>query len=100
MRPVQPRYARVTAVDIAVIGLGLIGGSLLRALAAAGHHVLGYDTDPATRATARTAAAQAPARARWQITGTVADAVQSPDGRRADLVVVAVPLPAVGAVFD
>lgn len=83
-----------------MIGLGLVGGSLLRALAAAGHHVLGFDTDPATRATARTAAAQAPAKARWQITGTVADAVHPPDGRRADLVVVAVPLPAVGPVFD
>lgn len=37
------------SVDIAVIGLGLIGGSLLRALAAAGHGLSGYDADPATR---------------------------------------------------
>lgn len=40
---------------IAVIGLGLIGGSLLRALAAAGHEVTGYDADPATRDLARAA---------------------------------------------
>lgn len=83
------------AVDIAVIGLGLIGGSALRALAAAGHRVYGYDADPATRATARTAAAQAEAGSRWQVASSVAAAVQS----GADLVVVAVPLPAVGGVF-
>jgi prephenate dehydrogenase len=81
-------------LDIAVIGLGLIGGSALRALAAAGHRVLGYDADPSTRATARTAAARAPSGARWQVTSTVADAV-SP----ADVVLLAVPLPAVEAVF-
>jgi prephenate dehydrogenase len=82
-------------VNIAVIGLGLIGGSLLRALAAAGHQVLGYDADPATRATARTASARAPVGARWEITMTVRDTVA-----RADLVVLAVPLPAVAGVLD
>jgi prephenate dehydrogenase len=82
-------------VDVGLIGLGLIGGSLLRALARAGHRVLGYDADPATRATARTAAAQAPAAARWQITATIRDAVAG-----ADLVVLAVPLPAVADVLD
>ncbi|MFD0741390.1 prephenate dehydrogenase/arogenate dehydrogenase family protein [Phytohabitans flavus] len=81
-------------MDIAVIGLGLIGGSTLRALARAGHQVLGYDADPATRATARTAAAKAPAGARWQVAPTVRDAVAS-----AELVVVAVPLPAFEAVL-
>jgi prephenate dehydrogenase len=39
-------------VNVAVIGLGLIGGSLLRALAAAGHEVAGFDADPTTRALA------------------------------------------------
>lgn len=78
-----------------MIGLGLIGGSLLRALAASGHQVLGYDADPATRATARTAAARAPAGARWQVTSTVRDAASG-----AELVAVAVPLPAVGDVLD
>jgi prephenate dehydrogenase len=85
----------VTPVRVAVIGLGLIGGSLLRALAVAGHTVLGYDADPATRAMARTAAARAPLGARWQVAGTVRDAAAG-----ADLVVVAVPLPAVGTVLD
>jgi prephenate dehydrogenase len=40
-------------VRIAVIGLGLIGGSLLRALDRAGHDVVGFDADPATRELAR-----------------------------------------------
>ncbi|WP_229067662.1 prephenate dehydrogenase/arogenate dehydrogenase family protein [Actinoplanes sp. DH11] len=39
----------------AVVGLGLIGGSLLRALAGAGHEVTGFDADPATREAARAA---------------------------------------------
>jgi prephenate dehydrogenase len=82
-------------VNLAVIGLGLIGGSVLRALAASGHRVLGFDADPGTRATARTAAALAPAGLRWQLTSTIRDAVSS-----AELVVVAVPLPAVAAVLD
>jgi prephenate dehydrogenase len=82
-------------VRAAVIGLGLIGGSLLRALAAAGHSMFGYDADPATRAMARTAAARAAAGNRWQVTGTVRDAIAG-----ADLVVVAVPLPAVGGVLE
>jgi prephenate dehydrogenase len=85
----------VAGVDVAVIGLGLIGGSVLRALAAAGHQVLGHDADPATRATARTAAARAPAGQRWQVAGTLRAAVA-----QADLIVIAVPLPAVAGVFD
>jgi prephenate dehydrogenase len=85
----------VTAVRTAVIGLGLLGGSLLQALAGTGHAVLGYDADPATRGMARTAAAKAPAGRRWQVTGTVRDAVAG-----ADLVVLAIPLPAVGTVLD
>jgi len=86
---------RNVAERIAVIGLGLIGGSLLRALAGAGHHVLGFDTDPTTRATARTAAARAPQSGRWQVTASIADAAAA-----ADIVVVAVPLPAIAGVFD
>jgi len=82
-------------VDIAVIGLGLIGGSLLRALAARGHRVLAYDIDPATRATARTAAARAPAGARWQVTSSVRDAAAG-----SELTVLAVPLPALPPVLD
>ena len=81
-------------MDVAVLGLGLIGGSLLRALAARGHRVVGFDTDPATRATARTAAARAGTGARWQVAGTVRDAIAT-----ADIVVLAVPLPALPAVL-
>lgn len=82
-------------VNVAVIGMGLIGGSLLRALAAAGHFVTGYDLDPSTRAMARTGAAQAPASARWQVCASIADAVTN-----ADLVVVATPLTAAASVLD
>jgi prephenate dehydrogenase len=82
-------------VNIAVIGLGLIGGSVLRALAVAGHRLLGYDADPAVRATARTAAAQAPAAQRWQIAASVTEAAKP-----SSLVVIAVPLPSVAEVLD
>lgn len=82
-------------VNVAVIGMGLIGGSLLRALAEAGHWTIGYDLDPATRAMARTAAAQAPQEARWQVAPSVADAVA-----RVDLAVIATPLTAVRSVLD
>ena len=82
-------------MNVAVIGMGLIGGSLLRALAASGHWVIGYDLDPSTRAMARTAAAQAPKDARWQVAGSISDAVSA-----ADLVVVATPLTAVAHVLD
>jgi prephenate dehydrogenase len=85
----------VIDVNVAVIGMGLIGGSLLRALAAAGHWVAGYDLDPSTRAMARTGAAQAPASARWQVTASIADAVTN-----ADLVVIATPLTSAAAVLD
>jgi len=102
LRAPQPRQrrarrapGRICAVNIAVIGLGLIGGSVLRALARQGHRMLGYDADPATRATARTAAARTPPAARWQVAGALRDAVVS-----ADLVVLAVPLPAVAGVLD
>lgn len=81
-------------MNIAVIGLGLIGGSLLRALARGGHQVRGYDADPATRATARTAAALAPASARWHVAGNQAEAVEG-----CELVMIAVPLPAVEEVL-
>ena len=82
-------------MDVAVIGLGLIGGSVLQALAAAGHRVVGFDADPATRGTARTAAARARTGARWQVAGTIRDALAN-----AELVVLAVPLPALPTVLD
>lgn len=82
-------------MDVAVIGLGLIGGSVLRALARHGHRLVGYDADPAIRATARTAAARIPSEARWQVAGSLPDAVAG-----ANVVVLAVPLTAVGGVLD
>lgn len=80
-------------MNVAVLGLGLIGGSLVQALAAAGHQVVGFDADPATRGTARTAAARARGDARWQVAGTIRDTIAG-----ADLVILAVPLPAVAGV--
>jgi prephenate dehydrogenase len=83
-------------VNIAVIGLGLIGGSLLQGLAASGRHrLLGFDADPAVRATARDAAARRRPGARWQITATIRDAAAD-----ADIVVLAVPLSAVDNALD
>jgi prephenate dehydrogenase len=81
-------------VDVAVIGLGLIGGSVLRALGGRGHRVVGFDADPATRATARTAAAREPREARWRVAGSAGEAVAG-----ASLVVLAVPLPALSGVL-
>jgi prephenate dehydrogenase len=49
--------ARKDEVKVAVVGLGLIGGSLARDLAAKGHEVLGYDRDRATLRRARRAGA-------------------------------------------
>ncbi len=71
---------------VTVIGLGLIGGSLLRALAAAGHRVTGFDADPATR--------EAAGRAGFTIGGSVRDAVSG-----AELVALAVPLPGLPSVL-
>jgi prephenate dehydrogenase len=80
---------------VAVLGLGLIGGSLVRRLAETGLTVTGYDADPGTRAIARTAAAMAGRSRAWTVAGSVAEAVET-----ADAVVCAVPLPALGRVLD
>lgn len=65
---------------IAVVGLGLIGGSLLQGLAHGGHSVVGADIDAATIAAAVHSGAE--------VARDTASAV-----RGADLVVLAVPLP-------
>ncbi len=69
---------------VAVLGLGLIGGSLARRLAGS-HEVVGYDSDPPTRAAAAAGLA---------VAGSVAEAVAD-----RDLVVVATPLPAFRSVL-
>ena len=74
---------------VAIAGLGQIGGSLFLRLAAAGAPVTGYDADPVIRDAARGEVA-APA----AVADDLAVAVAS-----ADLVVIAVPLPAFGAVL-
>jgi prephenate dehydrogenase len=81
-------------VNVSVLGLGLIGGSLLRALAAQGHPVTGYDLDPATRDLATRSLAESSS-AEQRVAGSVAEAVEG-----AELVVLAVPLPAVASVAE
>lgn len=67
---------------VAVLGLGLIGGSLMHAVRHSGLEVVGYDTDSATAAAASASG--------YPVTPTDAAAV-----RGADLVVLAMPLPQV-----
>lgn len=68
---------------VAVLGLGLIGGSLARRLLETGTPVVGWDPDPATREAARALGVE--------VLAAPADLA----GADADLVVVAVPLRAV-----
>jgi prephenate dehydrogenase len=65
---------------IAVLGLGLIGGSVLRALDSGGFPVVGYDPDPGESGAARGSG--------FELAPSAAEAV-----RGADLVVLAMPLP-------
>lgn len=75
-------------MNIAVVGLGLIGGSLALRLAEAGHPVSGWDSDPATRSAAGTAGIA--------VGAGLGDAVAT-----ADVVVLAVPLTTLtGAVAE
>lgn len=90
-----PRCATVDRVNVAVLGLGLIGGSLVRALARHGHRVRGHDADPAARSLAQAAGAAPHGEHRWTVPGTVTATVAD-----AELVVLAVPLPAVPPVLD
>jgi len=68
---------------VAVLGLGMIGGSLVNAIRQSGLDVIGYDTDPRTAAAASAAG--------FPVTASDASAVHG-----ADLVVLAMPLPEVG----
>jgi len=67
---------------VAVLGLGLIGGSLLHAIRHSGLNVVGYDTDPRTAAAASASG--------FPVTATDVSAVHG-----ADLVILAMPLPQV-----
>lgn len=71
---------------IAVLGLGLIGGSLLAATRQAGLPVVGYDVDSQTAAAASASG--------FDVARSDAEAVAG-----ADLVVLAMPLPEVGAAL-
>ncbi|AEV89020.1 prephenate dehydrogenase [Actinoplanes sp. SE50] len=63
---------------IAVVGLGLIGGSLARALRDAGHEVSGFDTDPATRELARAAGLTVPGSVAATVAGTEVTVLAAP----------------------
>lgn len=81
-RELAPRPA------VGVLGLGLIGGSLLRRLAASsGAHGVGWDADPATVAQASAAG--------LAVVAGVEELVSA-----CDVLVLAVPLPALGPVLD
>ncbi|MGH3916364.1 MAG: prephenate dehydrogenase [Pseudonocardiaceae bacterium] len=75
---------------LCVVGLGLIGGSLLRAAERAGWNVAGTATSAADVAAARTAG--------FDVTSAVDEALRAAAGSGA-LVVLAVPLPAVADVL-
>jgi len=74
-------------MNLAVVGLGLVGGSVGAALKAAGHSVTGYDADATVRARALEA-------------GLVDRVVEAPEavGDRAEVVFLAVPVGAMLAV--
>lgn len=71
---------------VAVLGLGLIGGSLLHAIRHTGLDVVGYDIDPATSSAANGAG--------FPVTATDESAVHG-----ADLIILAMPLPEVAGAL-
>jgi prephenate dehydrogenase len=75
---------------VCVIGLGLIGGSVLRAAHAAGRTVWGFTVDGSDVAAARTAG--------YEITASIDDALAKAAAEDA-IVVIAVPLPAVDEIL-
>jgi prephenate dehydrogenase len=84
-----PRYGVPVPIPldrVAVLGLGLIGGSLMRALRAAGHDCVGYDVNPVTASEAAVDG--------YDVAQSVIAAVVE-----ADLVVLAMPLPALGSAL-
>jgi prephenate dehydrogenase len=80
----------VTKTPVCVLGLGLIGGSLLRAAAAAGREAFGYNRSQEGAHGARNDG--------FAATTDLAEALSWADERRA-LIVLAVPMPAVGQLL-
>lgn len=76
---------------VCILGLGLIGGSLLRDLAAAGHPVYGYNRSPS--------GVRAALKEGFDVTGELPTILQraSDDGA---LIVLATPMPALPALLD
>ncbi len=79
----------MTLGTVTIVGLGLIGGSVLRATTRAGLSARGYDADPATRDQAREGDPG------WHVADQLSEAVAG-----TDLVLLAVPLPALPVVLD
>lgn len=77
--------------SVCIIGLGLIGGSLLRDLAAAGHPVFGYNHS--------TSGARRAAKQGFDVTNKLPDILARAESEGA-LIVVAVPFNAVGPILD
>ena len=93
--PAQLRsYANLCGVGktpVCVLGLGLIGGSVLRAAVAAGREALGYNRSADGVAAARSDG--------FTATADLTEALAWASARQA-LIVVAVPMPAVGWLLD
>lgn len=87
----MPTLDDVTTTPVCVLGLGLIGGSLMRAAAAAGHETLGYNRS--------VEGAQAAQRDGFTTTCDLTEALVWAAQRNA-LIVLAVPMPAVGQLLS
>jgi len=81
---------RVTKTPVCVVGLGLIGGSLMRAAAAAGREVFGYNRSPES--------VQAATADGFDATDSLDDALTRAADSKA-LIVLAVPVPALPAML-
>jgi prephenate dehydrogenase len=79
---------------IAIVGMGLMGGSIWKRLAADGYPVCGYDINPETRVAARAIAATTSNRDADRIASTIPAAIAG-----ADLVIIAVATPEVEGVL-
>ncbi|MEZ2121881.1 MULTISPECIES: prephenate dehydrogenase [unclassified Corynebacterium] len=81
----------VISRPVCILGLGLIGGSLLRDLAASGHPVFGYNRSPSA---ARTAAGEG-----YDVSDSLVDTLTRAQESNA-LIVLATPMPAIPSLLD